>query len=215
MTTVGHVAAADCERCRPGPIAQPVNTLSSLAFTVAGAVVVDRARRARGTAAFDSAVVPSAEAALGWAAIAAGLGSVAYHGPGTRAGQILHDATLLTMLGALVVADVARASDRPPPRAVVAALPGFAAAAAVSQWSLPSQVTLGAAAVVAEVARVRGDRARNQRSRRPLAESIVAAAGALGHVLGRTGGPLCRPDSHFQAHAAWHSAMAIVLVLRE
>ena len=34
------IAASDCERCRPGPVAQPVNTASSLAYVAAGAALV-------------------------------------------------------------------------------------------------------------------------------------------------------------------------------
>ncbi len=212
MSTTDHVAAADCESCRDGAIAQPVNTVSSLSFTVAGLALVARAGRAprAGRPAGD----PTAESALGWAAVAAGLGSAAYHGPGTRPGRILHDSTLLTMLGALIVADVSRVTGRPPRRGLYAALPGVAVAAAVSRWSMPAQVIAGSGAAAAEVVRVRGARGGPGRDRRAVAESLVAAGGALGHVLGRTGGPLCRPDSIWQAHAAWHVAMAVVLVLR-
>ncbi|HET8931400.1 MAG TPA: hypothetical protein VFN21_12145 [Acidimicrobiales bacterium] len=213
MSTVDHVAAADCERCRKGPIAQPVNTVSSLAFTVAGLALVARARRRQPPDAPVGA--GTAETALGWSAVAAGLGSVAYHGPGTRPGRILHDASLITMLGALIVADVSRVTSRPPSRVVLAALPGVATAAAMSPWSLPAQVVVGAGASVAEVARVRRSRTGTGSGWQPIAESLVAAGGALGHLFGRTGGPLCRPDSIWQAHAAWHTAMAVVLVLRE
>lgn len=213
MNTVDHVAAADCERCRPGPIAQPVNAVSSLAFTVAGLVLVARTRRDSPSDAPVDAT--TAETALGWSAVAAGLGSVAYHGPGTRLGQILHDASLITMLGALVIADTARVTSRTPPRAVFSALPGVATAAAASPWSLPAQVIVGAGAAVAEVARVRRARTGQAPGWRPIAESLVAVGGALGHVFGRTGGPLCRPDSVWQAHAAWHTSMAVTLVLRE
>ena len=38
----GHLAWSDCERVRPGFIAQPVNTWSSLAYCVAGAWIIAR-----------------------------------------------------------------------------------------------------------------------------------------------------------------------------
>lgn len=207
MSAPRHIAAGDCERCRHGIIAQPVNTVSSLAFCLAGLVVARRAG-ARGEAA-------GAERALGWSAVAAGLGSVAYHGPGTRAGQILHDASLLTMLGTLIAADMARTTRHSPPPALLGALPVGATVLAASRWSLTAQVVLGAVAAGAEVARVRASRASASTRRRAAAEAIVASAGAIGHTLGRTDGPLCRPESPFQAHAAWHTAMATVLVLRD
>lgn len=207
MNARGHIAAGDCERCRDGVVAQPVNTVSSLAFVVAGLFVACRAST-RGEAC-------RAETALGWSAVAAGLGSVAYHGPGTRAGQILHDASLLAMLGALVTADIARTTHRSPPPAILGAVPVGATVLAASRWSLTAQVGLGALGAVAEIARVRGSRTSASTRRRAATEVMVASAGAIGHALGRTGGPLCRPESPWQAHAAWHTAMATVLVLRD
>lgn len=210
--TTGHIAAADCERCRHGAIAQPVNTVSSLAFCIAGLIVISRARRPRVDAEDDGRFT---EEALGWSAVAAGLGSVAYHGPGTRAGQILHDASLITMAGALVVADTTRITGRRTSRAVLAALPVVATAAASSPWSLPVQAATGGAAATAEVIRVRRAGPGGRHRPRAIVAALLAGLGAIGHVLGRTGGPLCRPDSPWQAHAAWHTAMAAVLVLRD
>jgi hypothetical protein len=37
------------------------------------------------------------------------------------------------------------------------------------------------------------------------------AAGAAAWTLGRTGGPLCDPDSVLQGHAAWHLLSAAAL----
>ena len=61
MTAPAHVAASDCERCRPGLVAQPVNAMSSLAFVATGIALVAGADRAVGS---------SADAAVGWAAVA-------------------------------------------------------------------------------------------------------------------------------------------------
>ncbi|MBS1847524.1 MAG: hypothetical protein JST73_04540 [Actinobacteria bacterium] len=192
-----------------------MNTVSSLAFCVAGLVVAARARRRTpGTLEAPDPSV-SAETALGWAAVATGLGSVAYHGPGTRAGHVLHDASLITMLGTLVAADATRATGRPAPRALYAALPVASTVAAASSWSTAVQLAAAVAAIGGEVARVRRDQRSGRRGLRPAVEALVALGGASGHVLGRTGGPLCRPDSPLQAHAAWHTAMAALLVIRD
>ena len=85
-----HVAVSDCERVRPGLIAQPVNTVSSLTYCAAGVWVLRKPVTAR-------------RAALGFAAIAAGIGSVAYHGPGGRTAKVIHDigATALVAMTAL------------------------------------------------------------------------------------------------------------------
>ena len=50
MTAPAHVAASDCERCRPGLVAQPVNAMSSLAFVATGIALVAGADRAVGAA---------------------------------------------------------------------------------------------------------------------------------------------------------------------
>jgi hypothetical protein len=81
---VAHAATGDCEEVRPGPIGQPVNTLSSVAYLVAAAWVWRRGGPRRTL----------------WAAAltAVGLGSIGYHGPGTRAGKALHDGALVALV---------------------------------------------------------------------------------------------------------------------
>src|SRR5829696_2692610 len=91
-----HVAASDCEEIHPGRIAQPANTLSSLAFVVA-AVPIARAARRRGRPAW---------LAVAAAAAVEGAGSVAYHGPGGRSSKQLHDAGLVALAATLTVAVV-------------------------------------------------------------------------------------------------------------
>lgn len=209
MSDRPHVAASDCERCRPGLVAQPVNAASSLAFVAAGSAMVAAADR--------SASDPGpgrAEVAVGWAAVAAGLGSVAYHGPGTAFGRYLHDASLLALLAGVVVADVARITGRPVPRAVLGAVPVVAALGAAPRWTMTAQAATGLAATVAESARIATGPSSAAGRRRHRSEGVVAAAGALGHVLGRSGGPWCRPDSRLQPHALWHAAMAVALGIR-
>lgn len=204
-----HVAASDCERCRPGLVAQPVNAASSLAFVVAGAAMVATAGRPGSAGA-----ARGGEAAVGWAAVAAGLGSVAYHGPGTALGRYLHDASLLALLAGVVVADAARITGRPVPRAALGAVPVVAAVGAAPRWTMAAQAVAGLAATAAESARIATGSASPAGRWRHRSEGLVAAAGALGHVLGRSGGPWCRPDSRLQPHALWHTAMAVALGLR-
>jgi hypothetical protein len=98
-----HVAMSDCERVRPSLIAQPVNTASSLALCAGGAWILRRRPRTR------------RRLALGAAAIAAGVGSVAYHGPGGRGARVLHDLTAIALggaLGAALVSPRGRAERR-------------------------------------------------------------------------------------------------------
>lgn len=69
------VAASDCERIHDGPVTQPVNTMTSLAYVVAGLALARRSRRVGGDRPYAGPVAG--------ALVLNGLGSVAYHGPGT------------------------------------------------------------------------------------------------------------------------------------
>lgn len=203
---IRHVAASDCEHCRPGLIAQPINTVSSLAFVVSGAMLLRSGRR-RGTSS-------SADEAVGWAAVAAGLGSAAYHGPGTAFGRYLHDASLLGLLGAVAVADAGLVLGRRPTVAVVAAVPAVALVAGHPATSMAAQLIFGLGAAAAEGARFATAPASGGARWRRWFEGTVAGAGAAAHLLGRTGGPWCDPDSRVQPHALWHGAMATAVWLR-
>ncbi|QGG94463.1 hypothetical protein [Actinomarinicola tropica] len=116
---MSHVAASDCERIRDGRVAQPANTASSLAFVVAGVEILRRTGRHR---RWWSAVAA--------ASITAGIGSVAYHGPGGRIAKVVHDVGVDALALAL---PVAVAADGAPAR--------------IS----PRTVALGAASVAAHV----------------------------------------------------------------
>lgn len=191
-----HVAVGDCERGRPGLIAQPANAVSSLAFVAAGVPLV------RGR--------PGVTRALGWAAVATALGSVAYHGPGTAVGRYAHDASLIALLVLMALDDVERATDRRPPAAAVAAVPLVASVAALPPLTGVAQPVAVGLAVVAGLART----VRVREGARPRVGLGLLGAGALLHALGRTGQPLCRPGSWLQPHAAWHVLAAAGILLR-
>jgi len=69
-----RLGSSDCEHLRDGVLAQPVNALSSAAFVLAGGVVAAWAS-ARPDLRHDLA------AGLSVGLVAAGLGSIDYHGP--------------------------------------------------------------------------------------------------------------------------------------
>lgn len=198
------VAASDCERCRPGLVTQPVNTVSSLAYVVAGAASLAEARRRpTGTAPGTRAV--------GWALVAVGLGSVAYHGPGGVVGRWAHDASLLAMTGLVVLTDIHHDRGTEPTAAEVAATGIAATVAAHPRTSETAQLLTAAGALLAETRRhlARGD----DEPTGVLAATSLAAGLGL-HVAGRTDRPLCRPDSPLQPHAGWHVLSAVALWLR-
>jgi hypothetical protein len=184
-----------------------MNALSSLAYVAAGAALVARARSRPEGGAHPA---PRWLAAYGLATAANGLGGLAYHGPGGRAGRWLHDAALLATLGVAVAAEVAEASGRQLDSRQAAAASAVGAALAVAPAvSQAAQAGLGVGAVAADVAAGLAAHDHRARRRAPLAALWVVAGGL--HVASRTGGPLCRPDSRLQGHAAWHALSALAL----
>jgi hypothetical protein len=114
-----HIARSDCERIRPGLVAQPANAASSLAYCAVGAWIWRHADRAR---------TPRPWRFLAVTAAVVGVGSAAYHGPGRMGGRILHDASNAVLLPALAVAV---ASGGPPPRPRLHAAGGLLAGVGV------------------------------------------------------------------------------------
>jgi hypothetical protein len=199
------LAVSDCERCRPGLVSQPINTASSLAYVAAGAAALAGARRAPHRAR-------TGTRAVGWSLVAVGIGSVAYHGPGGTVGRWLHDSSLLAMTGVIALSDVHHARGTSATIAEVVAVGAAAGAAAHPRTSGAAQTVTAATALGAEVHRhlttVGADDNRNV-----LAAGLFAAGLGL-HAAGRTGRPLCRPDTVLQPHAAWHVLSAAALWLR-
>ena len=87
-----HAALGDCEQVRPGFFGQPINSATSLAYVVAGAYV---ARHGESRPRLWSALL-----------VALGIGSIAYHGPGTRSGRLAHDASVVAAVVVLGTAAV-------------------------------------------------------------------------------------------------------------
>jgi len=187
-----HIARGDCERCRAGLIAQPVNAWSSMAYLGAGAVLAARTHRIRGA--------PLALAAVG-------AGSMAYHGPGGPWGQWLHDVSLASVPALAASRELA---SGPLGGALNGALVGAAGAMLRSRPGSANAVvaTLGALAGVTALLRA---------PRRPARAQVVGAglllAGVGVHSATRTGMRWCRPDSHLQGHALWHVLSATGLAL--
>ena len=139
------LGGSDCEAVRDAVLGQPANSLSSLAYVVAAAVVLQRGGP-RGPA-------------LGLAAV--GIGSFLYHGPMPAGADTAHN-------GAIV--------------ALVAVTAGGA-------WR------------------------RHPLPRPPALAWVALAAAGILNLLGRTGAPLCHPDSLAQPHAAWHVLTAVAVAV--
>lgn len=97
-----RLGCTDCERIREGRIAQPVNTVTSAAFVVAGAAL---ALRAHGHPDHRLERV-----SYGAMLALVGAGSIAFHGPQPRGAKELHDWPIVALLSITVATPVARAA---------------------------------------------------------------------------------------------------------
>jgi hypothetical protein len=103
------LGGSDCEALRDGLLAQPMNSLSSLAYVVAGAYVARKGGRAAPAVAL----------------VAVSVGSVLYHGPMPPGAGIAHDASLVCFSATVVHAAWRHRLPRPTSVAVVAAAAGI------------------------------------------------------------------------------------------
>lgn len=184
----------DCEALRTVWPAQPANAWSALAFLVAGLVFL---------------VAPSRSYDSSWAggALAAtGLGSLLFHGSLTTTTEWAHDASLLILLGVLVLVVGRRTL-----LTIVTA--GFVVVAAGALAGLAPDTTAIASGILVVLALGRERTTFTTRPRLPmLAGAMLLVLGGILAVLGRTGGLLCSADSLLQPHAAWHVLAAAGLV---
>jgi hypothetical protein len=196
-----RLGESDCEQIRTGLIAQPVNTLSSLAYVAAGGWVAARGVRAGRPAAVTFGAL------LG----AVGAGSILYHGPCPPGAQQAHDSSLAAALGLVVLHNTAAVTghQRAIPNvvqlgaAVAAALPVLP----TGRFTNHVVAVLGLAAVATEAVSVRDHRAVGSSA----GAAVSLALGVIINGLSRTGGPLCRPETLLQGHAAWHMLSAASL----
>jgi len=173
-------AAVDCETIGPGLLGQPVNSVTSLALVVAGAVVLSRSR----------------DLWMSTALVATGIGSFLFHGPLAPGGEWIHDVTLAWLIAVVVV----RAAERPESWAPMALMTiGVIFLAAPS---LARPIT-GALTLVAIIAAVRGGPRRVTLP--PL--GLLGASAIVGR-MGATDKPWCDPESVLQTHGLWHVGAA-------
>ena len=209
------LGGGDCERLTHGLLAQPANTVSSVAFLRAGLWIVLRARRAAGhrveLAIFGVAVASNA---------VGGVMLHGFHGPWAR---WVHDLSLLSVLLFIAVFDAARFLSRPTvwmTEVYLACLAGLGLLLAFAPGTTDAlSAVLGVAAGAGELEAYLRDlpviRASGLTARRlaRMGVLVALALGATAFLLGRTGAPLCRPGSEFQWHAVWHVLAAVAMCL--
>jgi hypothetical protein len=177
-------AEVDCERIRPEWLGQPVNSLTSLIFVAAGAIIASRRPE---------------RAWVGVALTATGVGSFLFHGPMPAGSQLAHDVSLAWLLA--TVPAVGTRWDRWVILPGLAVLGAFLAVAP----SLADPLFIALTALVLAVL-VRRDRSFTTIG--PLALLVISAI--VGR-LGATGWPLCNAESIIQPHGIWHLGAAVAV----
>lgn len=189
-----------CERFGDGLIGQPAGTVTAVALVLAGLLILAASGRS-------SAAGP--RWTYGLLVVAAGVGSVIQHGPHPPWQAYAHDLSLAAVLGFVAADAVADLTGRRA-RAYWWLVPTAALVPVIAIGPLLSSVAQGGLAAVAIGLSLLRARVRPRLRRTLLVALAILAAGAAVGTLGeRTA--LCRPDSLWQGHAAWHLLAASAL----
>ena len=204
----GQIGETDCEAISEGFLAQPVNTISSAAYIVAGVWLVVRALRLR-------ADETATQSVYGLALAGIGFGSIAFHGPMPPGARLFHDLTIaavVILIGARNIGALRGWAESTVLTVfgLVTAAVGLVMVFSVEAGGIVAGV-IGVGAIGIEIYLYRSGRRTMARQRMVvwlLAIVGLFALGGLANVFGRTGAPLCEPDSLLQGHAAWHALTA-------
>jgi hypothetical protein len=200
-----QLGETDCEVIRDGFLLQPVNAISSLAFSVVGLLIAASAVQAVGHERRVRVV-------FGALLVLTGVGSFLFHGPQNPGSHFLHDITFLATVWFLAVMNLNDAYGWWEGNGWVAWL-GGTGVLGILLIVFPASTNLLTAGII--VALVITDIA-IQRKGGIIGGWYVAALVALViavglMIAGRTGSPLCDPDSGLQAHGGWHIFVAVAL----
>lgn len=176
-------ALADCELVRGPLIGQPANTITTVAFIIAGLAVARRADMRW----------------VGIAVSATGVGSLLFHGPMPPGSEWAHDTSLAWLI--LVIAGWSR------PWEEWTRLPGLIILGVV----FVAAPVVADPVAVALVAATMGLILIPDRSVHNMGPVALLGVAAIVGRLGATGGPLCDPTSLLQPHALWHIAAAVAV----
>lgn len=198
--------AADCEQVRSGLLGQPANAVSAVGYLIAGGWLLAWVCRRR--------AMPHRYWWFAAAVAANGVGSGLYHGPGWPGSGWCHDVAAVAV-PVFIAADgfggIRGWDDRIVTRVGLTAT----AAAAVGALFRPvTNIALATAVTAAVLAEAAVARRPSPRGGGRAGRVVVVAAltvGVAAYLLGRTGGPLCRPDSLLQPHALWHLLTAVAM----
>lgn len=192
-------AESDCEVLGQGFWGQPVNSVTSLAFVVAGVAILN-ANRSR----------DRHRLTYGLLAVATGVGSFIFHGPAPSWSEPVHDLPLVAILAFVAVDAASDVAGRRLPAAwwVVPTLVVVTVAELVGTGRSAIQGVAGVVAIGASLLRYR---ARPQTRRTIVVALVILGTGALIGTLSRTGAILCDADSIVQGHGVWHVLAAVAI----
>ena len=194
----------DCEAIDGWGLAQDVGALSSLGYVVAGVALVWLVARRR---------LPRPTLLLAAMLVLEGLGSLLAHGVGGPGAGLVHDLALAGVAGYLAGWHLGRLRGEATAGAVWGAM--VAAVAVVAAWSLDGPAAGAAIAGAAVAAVAVAEVTARARGAVPVWTGrllVIAAVAITAWVVGRTGGPLCDPDSLLQFHPVWHLLTAYLVV---
>ena len=205
LSLIIALGESDCEGVGRGILAQPINAVSSLAFTVVALLMVPYVSRANG---FERSLRTAFVTALA----ATGIGSFLYHGPQTVGSQYLHDITFLLAL-AVIAAASGWAGLRWTPRSVWVGLGSLFVVLTAVLLLAPGVTNVFAGVLVLAVAATHVVLHRMHAPDRSwsIAAAVAMVLALVFFLIGRTGGPLCESGSWFQGHALWHVFSALAL----
>lgn len=209
--------ACFCEAVRASPVAQPVNTGSSLAFLAAAAVVIGARRRAaRGSSPGNIMLNAPVYTLLYSTSLAAiGLGSAFYHASLTFAGQTADVAGMYLLATFLLLYNAGRLRTMSPRRTAAlyvgingALITLLIVAPALRRYAFGAMIVCAIALELRVLAATTG-----RANARLFAAALVAIAVGFAFWILDITHVICRPTSMFQGHAVWHICGAIAAVL--
>jgi hypothetical protein len=197
-----------CEERLCAWVVEPANTWSNVAYLIVGAYLVWRQRHA----------LESALTSFGVTSILVGIGSIFFHGTGTRIGEII-DVSAMYLISGLFVAFAARRlwslSDARTVALYVALCVISIAWMIVSRssgiWLFTAEVTAAGFAELALFRMARGNAPRRQAYREIVWLSLCFVAAFTAWTLDIRK-IVCDPTNHvFGGHAFWHCANSFCL----
>ncbi len=205
-----------CEAIRPGPIAQPVNAWSNLAFVLVGLLILS-ARPAAGAQMRASLMLsqPAYRIVFGASTVVIGLGSLFYHASLSFAGQWFDVMGMYLLATFMALYGLARIRPLRGPRFALlyVAVNGVLGALLIAVPEVRRQIFAG---LILAVIALEGWIALRHR---PLMRygyfgaALVSFAVAYAIWLLDTARALCAPDSLLQGHALWHLLGALAASL--